>query len=129
MLPACAAGRLILGGGEPLFKVREVDGWKNRGRTTQGEFARAVRSTITRQAPPPLATRRRWGSSSRAGLIRSRPLCHVLQAFDDTAIVVAAGVANHAGPGRGGPLSGNSSVYGLEVEHPGTTRVGLNRSS
>src|SRR5690606_41782567 len=46
-------------------------------------------------------------------------LCNVLQGRADTAYVIAAGRANHAGRGGWRGLSGNSSVYGLEVEHTG----------
>jgi hypothetical protein len=49
------------------------------------------------------------------------PLCHVLLGRDNVAYVIAAGKANHAGPGSWRGLSGNSSVFGLEVEHVGTT--------
>jgi hypothetical protein len=39
---------------------------------------------------------------------------------NDIAYVIAAGRANHAGEGGWHGLSGNSSVYGLEIEHTGT---------
>lgn len=54
----------------------------------------------------------------RAGL--PGPLCNVFLARDGTVYVVAAGRANHAGTGGWAGLSGNSSVYGLEVENVGT---------
>jgi hypothetical protein len=118
---------VILGAGEPLFKVREVDGWKSRGRDfagTQPTFnGKGSVNHHTAGAPPSA------GNSPSLGIVvhgRSDlpgPLCHVLQAYDDTAIVVAAGTANHAGSGGWKGLSGNSTVYGLEVEHPGTSRV------
>lgn len=47
------------------------------------------------------------------------PLCHVLLARDSTCYVIAAGRANHAGRGSYRGLSGNRSVFGLEVEHTG----------
>src|SRR5690606_35782864 len=40
------------------------------------------------------------------------------QAFDDV-YVIAAGRANHAGLGGWNGLTGNSSVFGLEIEHTG----------
>jgi len=52
------------------------------------------------------------------------PLCNVMQSREpdgrDIAYVIAAGRANHAGSGGWKGLSGNSSVYGLEIEHTGT---------
>lgn len=54
----------------------------------------------------------------RAGL--AGPLCNVFQARDNTVYVVAAGRANHAGTGGYRGLSGNSSVYGVEIENTGT---------
>jgi hypothetical protein len=54
------------------------------------------------------------------------PLCNVYQSREpdeDIAYVIAAGRANHAGEGGWRGLSGNASVYGLEVEHTGTSSV------
>lgn len=52
------------------------------------------------------------------------PLCNVMQSREpdgrDIAYVVAAGRANHAGSGGWQGYSGNSSAYGLEIEHTGT---------
>jgi hypothetical protein len=52
------------------------------------------------------------------------PLANAMQSReangDDVIYVVAAGRANHAGEGGWHGLSGNSRVYGLEVEHVGT---------
>jgi hypothetical protein len=51
------------------------------------------------------------------------PLCNVLQSREpdgnDVFYVIAAGRANHAGSGGWGPLTGNSRVHGLEIEHTG----------
>jgi N-acetylmuramoyl-L-alanine amidase len=53
----------------------------------------------------------------------SGPLAHALQSREpdgnDIFYVVASGRANHAGQGGWKGLSGNSSVYGLEIEHTG----------
>jgi len=46
---------------------------------------------------------------------------------NDIAYVVAAGRANHAGEGGWHGLSGNSSVYGLEIEHTGTSPISEGR--
>jgi hypothetical protein len=123
-------GSVILGGDRPLFKVREVDGWKTKGRDfagTQPTFnGRGSVNHHTAGASPSagnapslgICVNGRPGSPPLPG-----PLCHVLQAYNDTAIVIAAGVANHAGSGGWEGLSGNFTVYGLEVEHPGTSKV------
>lgn len=56
------------------------------------------------------------------------PLCHVWLdddnedtplAGDPVAYLIAAGRANHAGPGGYSGLSGNSSVFGIEARHTG----------
>jgi hypothetical protein len=54
------------------------------------------------------------------------PLCNVYQSREpstDIAYVIASGRANHAGEGGWHGLSGNASVYGLEVEHDGTSAL------
>ena len=55
------------------------------------------------------------------------PLCNVYQSREpsgaDIAYVIASGRANHAGEGGWKGLSGNASVYGLEVEHSGLEPV------
>lgn len=50
------------------------------------------------------------------------PLCNVLIGRDLTCYVIAAGRANHAGPGSWGGAVGNSSVYGIEIENVGTPK-------
>ena len=60
------------------------------------------------------------------------PLCNVLQSREagegnDAAYVVAAGRANHAGSGGWQGLSGNSRVWGLEIEHTGTSTLATHR--
>jgi hypothetical protein len=118
---------LILGAGNPLFKVREVDGWKTRGRDfagTQPTFnGRGSVNHHTAGAPPSAGNAPSLGIVVKGRSDLSGPLANVLQAFDDTAIVIAAGVANHAGSGSWRGLESNFQVYGLEVEHPGTSRV------
>jgi len=54
------------------------------------------------------------------------PLCNVYQSREpstDIAYVIASGRANHAGEGGWMGLTGNASVYGLEIEHDGTTAL------
>lgn len=117
----------ILGGDSPLFKVREVDGWKRRGRDFAGASATLnVKGSVnhhTAGAGPEAGNAPSLGIVVNGRADLSGPLAQVLQAYDDTAIVVAAGVANHAGSGSWKGLEGNSSVEGLEVEHRGTRSV------
>lgn len=47
------------------------------------------------------------------------PLCNVSLARNGSVYLIAAGRANHAGAGGWNFLTGNSSVWGLEVEHTG----------
>ena len=48
------------------------------------------------------------------------PLCHFgIGRHTGTVFVIAAGKANHAGPGSYGDLSGGSSVWGIEAENDG----------
>jgi hypothetical protein len=49
------------------------------------------------------------------------PLCNCALDRLDRLWLIAAGGANHAGLGGWSGLSGNASVWGLEVEHVGTT--------
>lgn len=59
------------------------------------------------------------------------PLANVMQSRErdenDKFYVIAAGRANHAGKGSWRGLSGNSSVYGLEIEHNGTSLLSMKR--
>lgn len=99
------------------LKVLEVDGWRTRGYDTfnpRGSVNHHTAGSASGNAPS-------LGIciNGRAGL--PGPLCNVFQARDNTLYVVAAGKANHAGEGGWRGLTGNSSVYGLEVENVGTT--------
>lgn len=49
------------------------------------------------------------------------PLCQVVLGTAGTCHVIAAGRANHAGPGGWKGLSGNSVVWGIEAVHSGLT--------
>lgn len=97
--------------------VVEIDGWQQRGRTyaTFDPYGSVNHHT----AGP------RTGDQPSLGIcINGRsdlpgPLCNVHQARSDHVNVVAAGVANHAGPGSWQSMRGNQSVFGLEVEHCG----------
>lgn len=97
--------------------VVEVAGWQTRG----SESFRPRGSVNHHTAGPRAGTvpSLRICTHGRADL--PGPLCQVLLGRDLRAYVIAAGRANHAGPGGWRGLAGNSSVYGLEVEHVGTT--------
>src|SRR5580765_2739676 len=98
-------------------QVVEIDGWQSRGRTyaTFDPYGSVNHHT----AGPRGGVAPSLGIciNGRAGL--PGPLCNVHQQRDDVVNVVAAGVANHAGRGGWQGLSGNQSVFGLEVEHCG----------
>jgi hypothetical protein len=100
--------------------VVECDGWQTRG---SDSFSPA--GSVNHHTAGPAS-----GSTPSLGTVingrpdLSGPLANVLQSREpdgnDIAYVVAAGRANHAGEGGWRGLSGNSSVYGLEIEHTGT---------
>lgn len=52
------------------------------------------------------------------------PLCQVVLGPEGTCHLIAAGRANHAGPGGWKGLSGNSSVFGIEAVHSGLAKDG-----
>lgn len=98
-------------------RVQEIDGWQGRGRTyaTFDPYGSVNHHT----AGPREGVAPSLGVciNGRAGL--PGPLCNVHQQRDDVVNLVAAGVANHAGRGGWAGMSGNASVFGLEVEHCG----------
>ena len=100
------------------LKVVEVAGWQQRGSDNFNPKGFVWHHT---------AGPAKGNSPSLAICVNGRsdlpgPLCNVFQARDNTIYVVASGRANHAGTGKWKGLSGNSSVYGLEVENVGTTK-------
>lgn len=106
------------------LNVITIDGWATRGRT-YADFAPV--GSVNHHTAGPLA-----GDAPSLGIcINGRadlpgPLCHVLQSRHsssgvlDDVYLIAAGVANHAGPGGWQGLAGNQRMHGLEVEHTGT---------
>ena len=110
--------------------VREVHGWKTRGRNFAGVAPsfnpkggvnhHTAGANPTAGVAPSLGTiinGRVSGPDPLPG-----PLANVYMDFEGTVFVVAAGVANHAGPPDGGVcrgMLGNSHAWGLEIEHPG----------
>jgi len=105
------------------LRVVEVDGWQTRGST---DFD--PRGSVNHHTAGPSS----GATASLNTCINGRPdlagpLCNVFQSREpdgrDIAYVVAAGRANHAGEGGWSGLSGNRSVYGLEMEHTGTSSL------
>jgi hypothetical protein len=104
-------------------RVVEVDGWQSR---SAGSFE--PRGSVNHHTAGGAS-----GATPSLGVcINGRsdlpgPLCNVMQSREpdgrDIAYVIAAGRANHAGNGGWRGLSGNSSVYGLEIEHVGTNSI------
>lgn len=98
------------------LNVVEVAGWQSRGSSTFNPRGFLWHHTAgPANGNSPSLTICTYGRAGLAG-----PLCNVFQARDNTVYVVAAGRANHAGEGGWRGLSGNSSVYGLEIENTGT---------
>lgn len=109
------------------LRVVEIEGWRSRGSATFNPRGSVNHHTAGGA----------YGSAPSLGVCingrsdLSGPLCQVMQSREadgnDIFYVIAAGRANHAGPGSWKGLSGNSSVYGLEIEHPGTFPLSVER--
>jgi len=104
-------------------RVLEVDAWQTRGSTDfhPGGSVNHHTAGPSSGATPSLNT----CINGRPDL--PGPLCQVMQSREpdgrDIAYVIAAGRANHAGEGGWRGLSGNASVYGLEIEHDGVSAL------
>jgi hypothetical protein len=106
--------------------VREVDGWKTRGREfvlggfsfhPEGGVNHHTAGHPTKDSPIPSLGVVIHGRSDLPG-----PLANVFFGFNRKFYVVAAGVCNHAGLPDGGVcrgMTGNSTAYGMEIEHDG----------
>lgn len=110
------------------LRVVECDGWQSRGSSSfyPGGSVNHHTAGSPNGATPSLALCVN-GRSDLPG-----PLCNVMQSREpgegnDIAYVIAAGRANHAGEGGWNGLSGNSSVYGLEIEHTGVDPLPMHR--
>ena len=109
------------------LRVIEVDGWRERG---SSDFnPRGSVNHHTAGSPNGATPSLNLCINGRPDL--AGPLCNVFQSREpdgrDIAYVVAAGRANHAGSGGWRGLSGNSSVFGLEIEHTGVDHFPSNR--
>lgn len=107
------------------LNVVEVNGWRTRGSSSFNPGGAVNHHTAgARNGVLPSLRILAEGRRDLPG-----PLCNVAQSrsteydpnlkYDDV-FLVAAGRANHAGRGGWRGLVGNSSVFGLEIEHVGT---------
>lgn len=95
--------------------VVEVAGWRDRGSASFAPRGFVWHHTAgPRRGAAPSLTICTYGREGLPG-----PLCNLFLARDCRIYVVAAGRANHAGTGGWKGLSGNSSVYGIEIENTG----------
>jgi hypothetical protein len=108
------------------LKVKETDGWKNRANSNGSAFY--PRGAVTHHTAGPHSSPGGSVAPSLGIIINGRsdlpgPLANIYIDFAGTVYVIAAGGANHAGTPDGGSckgMTGNSSAWGLEIEHPGT---------
>lgn len=99
--------------------VVEVEGWRTRGSETFNPAGLVWHHTawpMTNSDMPSLNLITYQGNATTPP-----PLANFGLGRSGTIYVVAAGRANHAGEGGWGGLTGNSSVFGIEAEHPGTS--------
>lgn len=104
------------------LRVIEVAGWQRRGRPydfrPRGSVNHHTAGGANGKTPSLNGVINGFAGSAPG------PLANALQSREpdgnDIIYVVAAGVSNHAGRGGWRGLSGNSSVFGLEIEHVGT---------
>lgn len=101
--------------------VVEVDGWRGRGSETfhpKGSVDHHTAGSIHGNCPSLGICINGRPKTIRAPALPG-PLSQVLQARDNTAYVIAAGRANHAGQGSWRGISGNTNMFGLERENIG----------
>ena len=115
------AKRLVEAG----LRVIEIGGWQTRGSDSFNPRG-SVNHHTAAGGINPIASLKYITSGSPIA-----PLANVMQSRErdenDIFYVIAAGTANHAGKGSWRGLSGNSSVYGLEIEHNGTSLLSIKR--
>lgn len=109
--------RCLLFGLEP----QQTDGWRTRGAASLDIQAATLHHTAgARKGVQPslgVCIRGRGEPNPLAG-----PLCNIFGPREESrrVVLVAAGRANHAGPGGWKGVTGNSHTGGLEEEHSGT---------
>lgn len=112
------------------LRVVEVAGWQTRGRSVPNFRGHVSHHTAgsPNGAAPSLNLVINGGSNTAPG-----PLANVLQSREpdgnDIIYVIAAGTANHAGSGGWSGLTGNSSVWGNEIEHTGVVPLPPHRTA
>jgi len=106
------------------LKVAEVDGWRVRGNNSGGNFyPRGFVVHHTAGAPPSAGRAPSLYICIHGRSDLNGPLCNIYMDYEGTIYTIAAGCANHAGYPDGGSykgMTGNSTAWGLEIEHPGT---------
>jgi peptidoglycan hydrolase-like protein with peptidoglycan-binding domain len=112
---------VLLGAG---LKVSEELGWRTRGigdvATIRGVMLHHTASARKQDNAPSLRLIVNGRAASPGAPALSGPLAQLVLGRDGTYYVVAAGKANHAGPGNWrGVQSGNSSFIGIEAENSG----------
>lgn len=103
------------------LRVVETEGWRTRG--SSAFFPRGAVTHHTAGARPSAGKAPSLGTVINGRPDLSGPLCNIYIDFEGTVYTIAAGRANHAGTPDGGScrgMTGNSSAWGLEIEHPGT---------
>jgi len=104
--------------------VHEVEGWKERANSSNGSFSpQGFVVHHTAGAPPSAGVAPGLEIVIYGRPDLSGPLANVYLDFNGDAYTVAAGSANHAGQPDNGSykgMTGNSSAWGMEIEHPGT---------
>jgi len=97
--------------------VREVPGWRTRGTPNGGSFFNPVSFVAHHDVIAPWTYPPGILIHGRPGL--SGPLCQTALERDGTWWMVAAGHANHAGPGGWRGVTGNSRAIGCEANNLG----------
>lgn len=102
--------------------VEVVPGWETRGSSSfnpKGAVGHHTAGPKTGDRPSlAVCVNGRGGKNPLPG-----PLCNTFLARSGIVVVVAAGRANHAGPGGFRGLVGNSSVFGTEAEDDGVDGI------
>jgi N-acetyl-anhydromuramyl-L-alanine amidase AmpD len=104
------------------LKVAEESGWPNRGQGDVGVIRGVMCHHTAGAKTGNLPSRNALvnGVRQRNGRFLPGPLAQLGLARDGTFHIIAAGLANHAGPGEWqGVTTGNSSFIGIEAENTG----------
>ncbi|MBB3545467.1 N-acetylmuramoyl-L-alanine amidase [Rhizobium sp. BK399] len=103
------------------LKVAETNGWASRGTGEMGRVRGVICHHTGSIGTGNMPTLNALISGRGGNHPLSGPLAQLGLGVDGTYYLVAAGKANHAGPGEWrGIRTGNSSFIGIEAENPGT---------